>query len=227
MKTTLKGLIEIAAHEGIVAMPYRDVKGIWTFGIGHTKAAGKPDPAELPKGEAAPMEAVFDVFRRDIARFEERVNRLVRVPLAAHEFDALVSFDYNTGGLNRADLLVRLNAGDRAGAADGFMGWTKPAAIIPRRTKELRLFRDGVYSANGFANVYTADKDGRVQWKSGRRVNVESLLGKQDNQPVGGPQPPDDASGYTPVRERPPAPSPGGWLAVLIDLILNLLGRRK
>src|SRR3990167_5343865 len=99
MKTSTLGLIEIASHEGIVPMPYRDVKGIWTFGVGHTKAAGKPDPATLPKGEAAPIEAVFDVFRRDIARFEDRVNRAVKVPLAAHEFDALVSFDYNTGGL--------------------------------------------------------------------------------------------------------------------------------
>ena len=33
--------------------PYLDVKGVWTFGIGHTAAAGAPDPATLPRGMPA------------------------------------------------------------------------------------------------------------------------------------------------------------------------------
>ena len=36
------------------------------------------------------------------------------VPLAPHEFDALVSFHYNTGAIARAALTGAFNAGDRA-----------------------------------------------------------------------------------------------------------------
>jgi len=76
------------------------VKNIWTFGIGHTAAAGAPDPAKLPRGMPADLEAgireAFRLYRTDLAAYEAEVRRAVKVPLAAHEFDALVSFHYNT-----------------------------------------------------------------------------------------------------------------------------------
>lgn len=34
MKTSLRGAIEIASHEGIVPMPYRDSVGVWTLNAG-------------------------------------------------------------------------------------------------------------------------------------------------------------------------------------------------
>ena len=67
-----RGKIEIAAHEGIVQMPYRDSVGVWTFGIGHTASAGAPDPAKMPRGEARPITEVMQVFSRDLKRFEDR-----------------------------------------------------------------------------------------------------------------------------------------------------------
>ena len=45
MHMTNRGLLALARHEGIVPGPYLDVRKIWTFGIGHTAAAGPPDPA--------------------------------------------------------------------------------------------------------------------------------------------------------------------------------------
>jgi lysozyme len=80
--------------------PYLDVKQVWTFGIGHTAAAGPPDPATMPRGMPADIDAgirvAFRVFRADLARYEAAVLRALKVPLAPHEFDALVSFHYNT-----------------------------------------------------------------------------------------------------------------------------------
>lgn len=176
LKTSLDGLAEIAGHEGIVPYPYRDSVGVWTFGIGHTAAAGTPDPALLPRGEAKPLRAVFEVFANDIARYEERVRNVVKVPLKQHQFDALVSFDFNTGGIHRAKLTRKLNDGDLAGAAAAFDGWHRPPEIVGRRNAEKALFRDGRYANSGMATVFRADASGQVQWGSRERVNVRALL---------------------------------------------------
>ena len=103
----------------------------------------------MPRGMPADLDAgireAFRVFRADLARFEAAVLRAVTVPLAPHEFDALVTFHYNTGGIARAALTRHLNAGDRDAAAEAFLNWRRPAAIIPRREAERDLFRHGRY----------------------------------------------------------------------------------
>ncbi len=107
-KMSDRGLLALVRHEGIVPGPYRDVKQVWTFGIGHTAAAGDPDPAAMPRGMPADLDTgireAFGVFRADLARYEAAVLRAVKVPLEPHEFDALVSFHYNTGGIAKAAL---------------------------------------------------------------------------------------------------------------------------
>ena len=180
-----QGLVEIASHEGIVPMPYFDSVGVLTFGIGHTRFAGPPDPADLPRGIAQPLEMVFDLFREDIVRFSRQVDAAVTVPVEQHEFDALVSFHYNTGGIRRASLTRALNAGNREDAANRFMRWRKPPEIIGRRRREQSLFRDGTYTSGGFATVLRATEAGRVLWSSGKRVNVMELLGEdQVDRPI-------------------------------------------
>ncbi len=191
MRTSPEGVAEIAGHEGIVLSPYRDSTGTWTFGIGHTRAAGPPDPALLERGVRRPLGVALEIFREDLRRFEERVARAVAptsavgsgsrehptsVPLTQHEFDALVSFDFNTGGIFRARLVKHLNEGDRAAAAAGFDGWHRPPEIVPRRNAEKRLFQGGVYTHGGKATIYAADADGRVDWGSAERVDVLALL---------------------------------------------------
>ena len=57
-------------------------------------------PADLDAG----IREAFRVFRADLARYEAAVLRAVKVPLKPHEFDALVSFHYNTGGIAKAAL---------------------------------------------------------------------------------------------------------------------------
>jgi lysozyme len=122
MKTSDKGLLALVRHEGIVPAPYLDVKAVWTFGIGHTALAGPREPARMPKGMPADLDAglreAVRVFRTDLAFYEADVARAVKVPLASHEFDALVSFHYNTGGIAEAALTRHLNAGNREAAAE-------------------------------------------------------------------------------------------------------------
>jgi len=176
VKTSREGLLEIVSHEGIVPYPYKDSVGVWTFGVGHTKYAGHPDPFKLTRGQAYPLDFCMDLFQEDIQKYEKRVNKAVTVELKQHEFDALVSFDYNTGGIYRAKLTKALNAGDRpVNVAKHFLGWIKPKEIIGRRRKEMRLFLHGTYTSNGLAPVYRADMKGNIIWKSARKVNVSEI----------------------------------------------------
>lgn len=180
MQTSDRGLLALIRHEGVVPGPYLDVKDVWTFGIGHTVAAGPPDPARLPHGMPANLDAgireAFRIFRTDLAAYEAEVLRAVKVPLAPHEFDALVSFHYNTGGIAKAALTRHLNAGNRAAAAAAFMGWLRPAAIRSRREAERDLFAKGRYPA-GTIPVWAVDRNGRVDFsRPVRRLNETEAL---------------------------------------------------
>lgn len=86
-------------------------------------------------------------LRRELARFEDAVARLVTVSINQNERDALISFSYNVGegNLAKSTLLKRLNKGDRVGAAKEFDRWTRAQGIImpglvSRRKREAALF---------------------------------------------------------------------------------------
>ena len=167
MKISDRGLLEIAEHEGIVPAPYYDSVGVLTYGIGHTKNAGGIDPADLPRGMPADLDAAIDralaVFREDVAKYAARVNDAIKVPLSQYQFDALVSFDLNTGGIYRANLTKAINAGD-PDASRHFFGWLRPPEIRKRRTAEKRLFDTGDYDHNGDSiAVWNVDASGRLR----------------------------------------------------------------
>ena len=187
MRISDAGIAQLIAHEAIVPYRYRDAVGVDTWGIGHTASAGPPDPATLRLGVAFSLAEVFAVFLRDLARFEARVRQAVKVPIAQHEFDALVSFDFNTGGVDRAELTAALNAGDRATAAARFMGWSRPATIVPRRRSEQSLFATGVYAGDGLADIFRADATGRVDLASRRTIAVLPLIQEARANQAGGP----------------------------------------
>ena len=179
MQTSERGIVALISHEGIVPGPYRDSVGVWTAYVGHTAAAGAPNPATLPRGMPDNLDAalveVFDVFRRDLQRYEAAVSAAIKVPVTQHEFDAAVSFHFNTGAIGRATWVKSLNAGRRSDAAGQIMAWKKPAAIIPRRAAEQALFRDGTYPTAG-VNVWGVDPGGRVIWRPVRRLLPSEAL---------------------------------------------------
>lgn len=209
MHMTDRGLLALVRHEGIVPGPYLDIKNIWTFGIGHTASAGPPDPARMPRGMPADLDAgvreAFRLFRADIVAYEAEVLRAVKVPLEPHEFDALVSFHYNTGGIAKASLTRHLNMGNRAAAAQAFMGWLRPAAIRTRREAERDLFRDGRYPT-GTIPVWSVDRNGRVDFsRLIRRLSETEALAllRPTSVSVSPPVP-------LPVPTQPPA-TPSWW----------------
>jgi len=213
MQMTERGLLALTGHEGVVPAPYLDSTGTWTFGIGHTAAAGPPDPAEMPSGMPADLDEgigeAFRVFRADLATYEAEVLAAVTVPLAPHQFDALVSFHYNTGGIARAALTRHLNAGNREAAAQAFLNWRRPAEIIPRREAERDLFRYGRYPG-GPIPVWSVDRTGRVDFSRPIRglAESEALTLLQPAKP-----------------DAPVTPTPTGWLARLVAFVSTLIRR--
>lgn len=124
MKLSDKGLDLIKGFENYLTKQpdgscksYRCPAGRWTCGWGCTEGVGPL--THWSKDEAT------EALATEMRKHEKVVERLVTVPLTQGQFDALVSFSYNTGGLSGSTLLKHLNAGDYARSASHFMDWKK------------------------------------------------------------------------------------------------------
>jgi lysozyme len=139
MKLSAIGRAALESREGVRLQAYRDSKGIWTIGVGHTASCGAPIPKA---GLRITAEEADACFARDVARFERAIAAELRVPVAEHEFDALVSLAFNVGeaGAAHSTAVRKLNAGDRPGAAAAILLWNKPAEILDRRRAEADQF---------------------------------------------------------------------------------------
>lgn len=139
MKTSERSLNLIKHLEGLRLQAYQCSAGVWTIGYGHTAGVRPGDIID---------EVQAGIFlRQDVAASECTVMRLVTVALSQHQFDALVSFVFNTGNGNFAasTLLKKLNAGDYNGAADELLRWIHAGGkslpgLVARREAERTLF---------------------------------------------------------------------------------------
>lgn len=134
-----KGLRLLKAFEGLRLRAYQDSVGVWTIGYGTT--SGVRPGMVITEAQAE------DLMKRDLQRFEQAVDDLVRVPLTSDQFSALVSFAYNVGegALASSTLLRLLNQKDYQGAADQLLRWDKAggetlAGLTRRRRAERALF---------------------------------------------------------------------------------------
>ena len=184
MKTSNKGLALIKSHEGLRLNAYLCPARVWTIGYGHTSAAGEPTVKggmKITKAEAE------EILRRDLGKFEARVNRLVKVPLTQSQFDALVSFDFNTGALHSSTLLKRLNAGKHNEVPAQLMRWTKGGGkelkgLVNRRRDEAALWRSidpGMTGGRADVGVVDAPKPPKamIASKTGNAAIVAGAVG--------------------------------------------------
>lgn len=119
----------------------------WTIGWGTTGAGIGPDTVWTRAQCDARLEA-------DLARFAAAVDRaLGDAPTSQQQFDALVSFHYNTGAIARATLTRRHTEGDFAGAFSEFGRWTRAGGrvlkgLIRRRAAEAELYASSGVTAD-------------------------------------------------------------------------------
>ena len=82
------------------------------------------------------------LYANDVAR------AIGDAPTSQSQFDAMVSFHYNTGAISRATLTRKHKAGDFAGAASEFARWNKAGGrvlkgLVNRRRAEAKLYSSG------------------------------------------------------------------------------------
>lgn len=114
------GLDLIKTFEGFSPVPYEDEAGILTVGYGH-----KILPGESFNRITARQAQL--ILQSDIAKAEESVQELVKVPLTNNQFSALVSFVFNvgSGAFSKSTMLSKLNDGNYLSAAEEFARWNK------------------------------------------------------------------------------------------------------
>jgi lysozyme len=156
----VRGLALVRHFESLFLSAYWDATGkCWTIGYGHTGLQHKD--GTVYEGRKITRSEAERLLAYDMHQFESRVAALTRtLSLNDDQFSALVSFDFNTGGLSGATLLRLLNAKDFDGAALQFRRWNRSGGrvlngLTRRRFSEERLFRgraDYIVSSEEFSS---------------------------------------------------------------------------
>lgn len=117
----------------------------WTVGYGHTGPEVRPGMTiTVPEAEA--------LLAADIEEAAKEVRRLCKgSDTNQHQFDALTSFQFNTGKLHVSTLLKRHRAGEHDAASREFHRWTYAGGkvlrgLVRRRAAEAALY-DGQTTA--------------------------------------------------------------------------------
>lgn len=139
-------------HEGIRLKPYLCQANVPTIGAGCTtyENGQKVKLTDPPITHAR----AISLFRNRAQTYINCVNRVVKVELQQHEFDALVSLCFNCGETNftNSQVVKNLNAGNRHTAKEWAPKSFITAAGQPsrglekRRQDELKLFMTGEYN---------------------------------------------------------------------------------
>jgi GH24 family phage-related lysozyme (muramidase) len=111
----------------------------WTVGWGSTGA-------DIAPGTVWTQAQCDARFAEDLQRYAAEVSRAIgRAPTTQAQFDALVSFHYNTGAIGRATLTRNHVDGDYIGAQSEFARWTyndgrRLPGLVRRRAAEAALY---------------------------------------------------------------------------------------
>lgn len=142
-RTGPKGIALMHKWEGCKLTAYPDPGSKdgnpWTIGWGSTG----PD---IKKGTVWTQAQADARFEQDLVQYEAEVSAAIGdAPTTQDQFDALVSFHYNTGKIGSATLTRLHKSGDYAGAAAEFGKWIyndgKPMdGLKNRRADERRLY---------------------------------------------------------------------------------------
>ena len=132
---------------------YQDSAGVLTIGWGHTNH-------HLPRFSAGSVWSQMEcdaALAGDMITFERHVRQLCKVRLAQNEFDALVSWSFNTGGPASATLWKKLNAGNKAAIPAELAKWNRAggkvlAGLTRRRRAEGLMFAGDVKGALALAH---------------------------------------------------------------------------
>lgn len=117
--------------------------GVLTIGWGTTRS----DVKNLTPGTVWSQKQCDDAFMEGMPKYERQVIKCLQgAKVTQHQFDALVSWAYNTGGPASASLWRHVRSGDVERACASLMQWTKGGGrvlpgLVRRRKAECALYR--------------------------------------------------------------------------------------
>lgn len=135
LKTGQAGLNLIKQFEGCRLTAYKCPAGVWTIGYGHT--------AGVTSGQTITQTEADKLLVEDVAKYEKKVNKYYdRYKWNQNEFDALVSFAFNIGSI---DKLTANGTRSRAVIVEKLLLYNKAAGkaltgLTRRRQAERELF---------------------------------------------------------------------------------------
>lgn len=120
----------------------------WTIGYGATHYE---NGARVRKGDTISQARADALLANHLRSYANQVSIALGASITAtsqKQFDALVSFHFNTGAIARATLTRKHRAGDHAGAAREFDRWVNAGGrpmrgLIRRREAERALYEAG------------------------------------------------------------------------------------
>ena len=133
------GLVEAYPDPGTGGEP-------WTIGWGST-GKDRVNGGRIRRGTVWTQAQCDARLEEDVARYAAEVARAIgEAPTTQAQFDAMVSFHYNTGAIGKATLTRKHRAGDHAGAAREFDRWCYAGGrvmkgLARRRAAESSLYR--------------------------------------------------------------------------------------
>lgn len=135
MKASRACIELVKKYEGCRLASYKCPTGVWTIGYGHTGG--------VKEGERITREQAEEYLEKDLEKFEKQVAKYeARYGWKQNEFDALVSFAYNIGSI---DKLTANGTRDRTTIAEKMLAYNKingkaHAGLSKRRKEERELF---------------------------------------------------------------------------------------
>ena len=149
-----QGLELLKQWEGFKSKVYKDSAGLPTIGVGHlltqserTSGAIVINGLAVQYADGLTDQQVLDLLGQDVQPAEQAVNIGVKVALDQNQFDALVSFTFNTGtgAFSSSTLLKVLNQGQYDQVPDQLRRWNKAGGqvvqgLVNRRENEIKLW---------------------------------------------------------------------------------------
>jgi lysozyme len=182
-KMGFKGVAELADYEDLMLTPYLDSGGVKTVGIGST-VSDIPDLKSWSWTKPISIQAAVDIYVKSLAKYEKAVNDALKVPIAQHQYDALVSFIYNCGiGAVNSSVFKRVNNKEsniRVGQA--LLMWVndngvRVKGLVNRRAAEAKVYATGVYKSNGCCDLIEVNKlNHKPNYGTSKRISLKPYV---------------------------------------------------
>jgi GH24 family phage-related lysozyme (muramidase) len=130
----------------------KSILGKPTIGLGHLITS----ESELEEycNKTVTKDEMIALFKNiDLPKYEAPLKAAIDEPITQAQYDALLSFVFNTGpkDLRKRQVFKNINTKNTKpqDMKDAFMQWKTPSIVIPRREDEIVLFNTGKYTFRG------------------------------------------------------------------------------